>query len=527
MRKKLIAIVLLAAMVLSLAACGDKKKPGTIAYEVSDEPVTIKYYYANGSNGVEQYTQQVEDKLNEILHGMDGYEHITIELHPGASYSRDLMLAQSTGEQIDLVSTYGLDTSTMIVNGDFIPLDGLMEQFPDATSELPDWIVDYGKVNGTQYYIPTYQQAANLTYFLIPQEYVDMYMKAYNKTRDDISNAITHGTMDDKLDFLEDLVLAVRDATHSKTKWIFPTEYWADNLLSNVFFNQEYIANQQFGNYILREGADGPEYWGYTEDFKKLMERFAKWYKEGLLHNDCTSVNYHKFVGTNFLNDEAYVNWFKTDTCTEEYMENYYSEEYGIPMAAFRVTDHAYIPSEWEAGGHAIYADCEHPAEAMMIIELLRSKKGKEFYNTLVYGLEGIHWQWEDKENDRIITLEYDGPQGGTTYTCYKWNTGNVFNAWKNQSVKDGFYEYIVDGVEKGADTVFSPAMGIFWDTSNIKNQMIQVNAVQGEYGKTIYVAKDWEARYNEYIDKLKKAGIQDILDEFNRQYQEHLKSKQ
>ena len=526
MKKKGLALLLIVAMVLSLTACGDKKEQGSVTYEVSEEPVTIHYYYANGDNGVQQYTEQVEEKLNEILHGMKGYEHITIKLHPGASYSRDVMLAQASGEQIDLVSTYGLETSNMIVNGDFLVLDDLMEQFPDATSEIPDWVVDYGKVEGKQYFIPTYQQVANLTYFLIPQDYVNMYMKEYNKTRDDISKAITYGTMDDKLDFLEDLVLAVRKATNSKTKWIFPMEYWGDNLLSNVFFNQEYIVNTQFGNYILREGADGPEYWGYTEDYKKLMKRFAEWYQEGLLHNDCMTINYHKLTGANFLNKESYVNWFKTDTCSEEYMEEYYTEEYGIEMAAFRVTDHAYVPSEWEAGGHAIYADCEHPAEAMMIIELLRNKKGKEFYNTLVYGLEGIHWQWVDEDEDKIMTLEYDGPQGGTTYSAYKWNQGNVFNAWKNQSVKDGFYEYIVDEVEKGEDTVFSPAMGIFWDTSKIKNQMIQVNAIQGEYGKTIFVAKDWEARYNEYISKLEKAGIQDVLDELNRQYQEHLKSK-
>lgn len=526
MKKKLLALLLMAVMVLSLTACGGdgEKKTGKVSYEISDEPVTITYYY-NGSS-TDQYTKQVEEKLNEILHGMEGYEHISIELHPSGSYTRDLMLEQAAGSQIDIVSTYGLNYSTMVENGDFLALNDLMEQFPGATEEIPDWIVEYGDVNGTQYYIPTYQQTANLTYFLIPQEYLDMYLKEYNKTREDVSKAVTYGTMDDKLDFLEELVLAVRKGTNTKTKWIFPCEYWGENLLSNVFFNQEYLLNDQFGNYIMREGADGPEYWGYTEDFKKLMERFAKWYKEGLLHPECTTVNYHKLVGTNFLNKESYVNWFKTDTCTEEYMEKYYSEEYDIPMAAIRVTDHAYIPSEWEAGGHAIYTDCEHPAEAMMIIELLRNKKGKEFYNTLCYGLEGIHWQWDDQENDRIVTLEFDSWQGGTTYTSCKWVHGNVFNAYKNQSVKEGFYEYILDGVENGKDTVISPAKGIFWDTSRIKNQMIQVSAIQGEYGKTIYTAKDWEARYNEYISKLENAGINDILEDLNKQYQDFLKSK-
>lgn len=529
MKKRLIALLLVGCMALGLAACGKEEKE--ISYEVSDEPVTITYYYDNGAGGVQQYTEQVEQRLNEILQGIEGYEHITIELYPSGSHQRDLTLAQASGDPVDLVSTWGLDLNQMIKNGDFIELDSLMKQFPDAVADIPEWIVDYGKVFDHQYFIPTYQQVSNLGFFVVPEDYLNMYMKSTGKTMEDVSKLVTKGTLDDKLDFLEELCLAVREGTGSKNKWIFPEYNWntGSNTLSMGYFNQEYLGNQQFSPWVMREGEDGPEYWGYTEEFKKIMERYAEWYQKGLLHPDCTSIDSQKFTGTNFLNDSSYVNIFVQDTCSEEYLSEYYTDEYGLSTVAIRNTDHAYVPSEWEAGGHAIGADCEHPAEAMMIIELLRSEKGEEFYNTLVYGLEGIHWEWADQENDEITTLEFDGKQGGSatcTYSNYKWSQGNVFHAWKNQSYREGFNEYVIENVEKSEDTVFSPAMGIAWDFSDVKNQFIQVTAVENEYKRTIYTADDWEKRYDEYIEKLEAAGLQDVLDELDRQYQEVLKSK-
>ena len=233
MKKRLISMLLVICMVLSMAACG--KKNTEISYEVSDEPVTLRmYYYA----GYGEYTQAVQDELNKMLKEMKGYEHITIELCPSTNYQRDLQFDMAAGEQIDIVSTYNLsDLNNMIQNGDFIELDGLMAQFPDATAEIPEWIVEKGKLYGKQYFVPTYQQATNLTYFAIPTKYLEMYYDTYNKTEEDARNAITYGSVEDKLDFLEQLVLSVRKKTGSETKWIFPFEYWGKNLLSNDDFN--------------------------------------------------------------------------------------------------------------------------------------------------------------------------------------------------------------------------------------------------------------------------------------------------
>ena len=37
-------------------------------------------------------------------------------------------------------------------------------------------------------------------------------------------------------------------------------------------------------------------------------------------------------------------------------------------------------------------------------------------------------------------------------------------------------------------------------------------------------ISDDWEARYEEYIEKLENAGVQDVLDELASQYNEYKK---
>lgn len=526
MKKRLLGLLLVMILILSIVGCGKKKS--TAGFEVSDEPVTIHYYYSNPT-GVTEYTQQVEDRLNEILKGIDGYEHISMKLYPALDHEQNVTYATAAGKEIDLLNLYNYDINTAVVNGDLICLDELLEMFPDTMKDIPEWVQDYGKIDGEQYWIPTYQQAANLTYIAVPEDYFNMYLEAKNTTREETTALIQQGDMNDKLDFMEDLCEAVREETGKDTKWINPGERWstATNLLSNVFFNQEYLGGSEFEPLILREGDENPVYWGTTDEFKTLMKRYAEWYQDGLLHPDCNSLSWQQFIGSNYFNDESYVFEFLTDSASEENAEAYMEmQNGGIPMVCIRVTDHAYVPSNWAAGGHAIYADSQHPAEAMMIIELLRSDEGKEFYNTLVWGLEGIHYEWVDKETDTIKTLEFDTYQGGSSYAAYKFANGNAFKSWKNQAITEGYYDYIINDINEGEDTVFSPALGMTWNMKPVKNIYAQCLTVESEYLNTIFISDDWEARYNEYIEALEVAGVEQLVEELSNQYQDYLKSK-
>ena len=528
--KKILALVLAVVMMVGIcAACAKtpassqtvsqtESKADASSTAEPKKPITIRYYYANGA-GIQSKTVDVQKKLNEMLAGMEGYEHISLELVPMTDYQTNFTLDETAGKQIDLVATYGLDFTTLADAGSFIDLKDILAKFPEIMKELPEWLIEMGKYDGTQYYVPSYQQASNGTAILFPT----MYLEAAKITEDEARKVIQQGTLEEKLQFFEKYTKALREATGKQTKWIDNAIglSWVENL-------QEFV-DGDYGHLILREGAKGPEYWPMTEDAKKIFEYTAKWYQEGLYHPDVATWDKGKFEGKNVVNDESLSFCFSGLVASEEVIKE--GLGWSEPATVIQMHDHWYIGSKWAAGGNAIHSTCKNPDDAMSIVQLLMTKQGEEFYNTFIWGLEGVHWEWVDKANKRIKTLEFDGSQGRSdgTYTTWKWNVGNTFNAWKNQAVKDGQNEYILNEIHNGKNTVISPMMGYTWDLSTVKDQRADVGAVSDEYYGSLMNGihgKNWEAKYDEYMNKLKAAGIQDILDTVTKQYNDYTSSK-
>lgn len=509
--KKILSLALAIMMIVALGAV-------SLPALADEEPVLLTYYTEN-SSGEQEYTQQVADKLSEMLQAKG--INVKIELHPyasGGSYKTGFTLAQTSGQQIDLFTTYNIDFTTEVENGSVMPLDDLLAAHPDVVAEVPEWLVKMGRVNGTQYYIPTYQQATNGRYFIAP----NAYLEAANLTIEDVRKVMNHGTTAEKLDLLEKYCRDVRTATGKDTKWISMPPFYAMSWV-------EYI-DSNYGDLILREGAEGPEYWPLTDDAKIMYEYAAKWYKEGLIHPDVMTYNGSDFRDKNFLNDEALIVDWPESTSSEEMVINSRAWTQEVPSSCCMVFDHWYIGSKWAAGGNAIFATCEHPDEAMEVIRMLMTKEGEEIYNTLVWGLEGIHYEWVDRSIPRIKTLEYDSSQanaGTSTYDCRKWMVGNTFNCWLNQAMADDNYcQWLLDNVHNAASTTTSKVMGYTWNLMDTEDERAACKAVRDEYNASLsngIYGDDWEAKYEEYIAKLNASGLQNILDSVTEQYNSYV----
>ncbi len=506
-------ILSLALAIMMIVALGAVSLPAT----ADEEPVLLTYYMVN-SGGEEEYTAQVAEKFSEMLQAKG--INVKIELHPYAEpnggYQTGFTLAQTSGAQIDMFVTYALDFTTEVENGSVMPLDDLLAAHPDVVAEVPEWLVKMGRVNGTQYYIPTYQQATNGYYFIAP----NAYLEAANLTIEDVRKVMNHGTTAEKLDLLEKYCRDVRTATGKDTKWLSMPPFYAMSWV-------EYIDNN-YGDLILREGSDGPEYWPLTDDAKTMYEYAAKWYKEGLIHPDVMTYNGGDFNGKNFMNDESLVVDWPQNTCSEEMVLNTTSWTKDIPASTCLMFDHWYIGSKWAAGGNAIFATCEHPDEAMEVIRMLMTKEGEEIYNTLVWGLEGTHYEWVDRSIPRIKTLEFDSSQGGSgaTYECRKWEVGNTFNCWLNQAMADGFNEWLLENVHNAESTTTSKVMGYTWNLMDTEDERAACKAVRDEYAGSLnngIYGDEWEAKYEEYIAKLNASGLQNIMESVTEQYNSYV----
>lgn len=526
--KKLLALLLAVVMVVSLVACNTQKQPEETKAPAANKPeetkapetqaptdapkeeVTITFHFTN-FQGEQEHTGAVEEKLNELLDAMPGYEHISMDLVPyDTNFPANFALAEANGDQIDIVNHWLLDFDALVAQESVIPLDDLVAANPLVTSDIPEWLMEYGKYNGKLYYVPSYQSAYSNSFFWAPVEHFEYYYAASGNDRDDLADILQHGTLEERLAVMKDFRDAVAEGT-GNDKVTIPGVYYPFHM-----FNRDDL-EQSDGKMILLEGAEQPCYWTLSEEYETIIRQQNAWYKAGMMRapdegDDIAfeSENHTAFyISTGNMGEEAYAAGRSSATGGKE-------------CDAIRMMDHAYIPSKRGNGGNAIHATCEHPEEAMMIIGLLMSEESKEFFNTLCYGLEGIHYEWIDKEVGRIKTLQFDGSQGmaETTYCCWHWKAGNELNRWLNQSAgRDDYATYIENELHEHPTTVVSPCMGMTWDLAAFSDQLSQLAAVNGEYYATVYAAEDIDATLKEYQDKLIAAGAKDLEAEMIKQY--------
>ncbi|MNI76196.1 hypothetical protein D3C73_1324090 [compost metagenome] len=154
----------------------------------------------------------------------------------------------------------------------------------------------------------------------------------------------------------------------------------------------------------------------------------------------------------------------------------------------------------------------------------MSTAKGKDLYNLLVWGLEGTHYK---KTTDtRIETIGYAG-QGtaDAKYGLYKWAMGNVANSFETQADAEGYIKLFQEVNNKA---IKSPVLGFKPNPETVKTQIAQVQAVVKEYalGLRSGALPDYEHRYKEFIDKMKKAGSDKVIVEYQKQLDEYVKSK-
>ena len=157
----------------------------------------------------------------------------------------------------------------------------------------------------------------------------------------------------------------------------------------------------------------------------------------------------------------------------------------------------------------------KNPEKAVEFINLLHTDK--DLYNLVVFGVEGVNYKKiSDERVEKIENSGYDMKAQG-------WKFGNQFNQYLTPELPDGIWEKtkeINDNAER------SEILGFFLDDSMITTEISQCTKVRQEYSKRISAGVEDPAEYyDEYLDKLKKAGIYTIRDEVQRQIDEFKKN--
>ena len=112
-----------------------------------------------------------------------------------------------------------------------------------------------------------------------------------------------------------------------------------------------------------------------------------------------------------------------------------------------------------------------------------------------------------------------------TDTLIYDWLPVNVnfrtYPTWVTQDMIDIFNNW------DGDQTVYTKSFGFLFDSTPVETEYTQLLAVESEYLAPItYGFKDYDENIDEALERLKKAGLDTYMAEYQRQFTEWMNSK-
>ena len=488
---------LLAALTIAagcVAGCSGTK-------ENDGEVVTLTYVMAGP--GLQQDSEKVwaafNEKLNETVPGVK----VEFKVIPLAEYKQKVMLMQSAQEPIDIINNYGIDFMKEVKNGNFIALDDLIKEHGKGIQKaLPEWLLDYQKVDGEIYGIPSYQMCGGYRGILFfkdqAEQYLDMEALKKNLNENDEFNAETYDIL---TKYIEDLNAA---GNKFKTATIINVK------------GVEQIAGG-YGYAIMDENHTVKNIYA-SDEAKPRFEAAHEWYEKGYIREDALSATDDgNYTGKR----DGFPFWDETYT---PFVANQYSLKYGEELICIPYFEEYFTGMSNSAAGTSITSSCEHPELAMQVLNALQSDK--ELFNMLAFGIEGDHFT---KVTDDSIKVEYEGTQSGTSdrYGLWKWILGNTELAYNVDQVEPEEYKDWVFNVANKSEWK-SDLIGFMADTSGIQDYITQVNAIKDKYLQPLNVGclPNWEETFNNYQKEVSQVGGEEIRKELQRQVDEFLAAK-
>ena len=199
------------------------------------------------------------------------------------------------------------------------------------------------------------------------------------------------------------------------------------------------------------------------------------------------------------------------NTSVFTYMEQAEKTE-GVQCTAYDITqDHLVGAEAYSNNDMAITAGSQNPERAAMVLDLM--KFDTYLNKLLLLGIEGEHYSINEQN-------EYTELENSTNYAAF---STSVSWAIKNGDLTEGGVpereKAITDAWEERV--VMNPTITFVFDDTNVKSYMSAVDSVLADYIPMLQLGlvDDVDATIDECVQKCYDAGLQNIYDEFNTQY--------
>ncbi len=496
--KRILALVLTAAMAFTAVACSDptaQPDAGSTDAAVSKEDGSydqVTYAYCTFNNiPTEEDLDEVEEAINKITREKIGAE-ITLMPIQIFEYSSKINLALQGGEKIDIFESLGDFGSYVSTDMCYDITDMIDTYAPGAKEIVGDSWLEACKSNGVLYGIPTMKPIA-LTPMLI--------------YRQDIADELNIDMS--KVNSIEDVtsVLETVKAGHPDMIPLAAVQTGEIGLSTN-YGEVDFLNDDRYKPIGVLMGDDltVTDLYG-TDRFKDLCKLVRGWYNNGLVMQDAATTNSaaaETMSSGNYFGYLAAYSYPEEDTAVS--LE---AQVAGYDLGAKIIGDAYLSTSDINAITFMIASTTDVPEAALKFLDLTYTDP--EVINLLIYGIEGRDYV---KNADGSVSYPEGQDAATVPYTAQLscGTLGNFFNMYQMGVANPDSLQWELDQ-NKNAKT--SPAMGFTFDSSNVKTQYTAVLNVISQYLPGLICGSlDPDTEIDKFIQALNDAGYQDILNE-------------
>ncbi len=509
---KRITAVFLAAVLFALTGCGNKQtqkdneakqtesvpksteetKASEGENKVAKSDIVIHWYMPMaGSNMDDQLL--VEEAANKIVEEKLGF---TFKFHliESGNYTEKMTTMISTGEEFDICFT-GTWTNSFNRNADggaFLPLNDLLDKYgQDILKKEDPRALTAATKNGEILTIPGQSPYSSSMSYVFKKDLIDKYNIDYKDLN-------TPEKLESYLALIKenepDMIPLTKNAGGS-------------------FFN----------NLCDVDGAPCIRYDNNTDEFSNVFEN-EQWIAAKKIRKNWNDKGY---FASNVLEQTDVTAEAKTGKYAVLGSTGYYSEDgskssgiYGFDCVESYVGNSLITSAIMLGQTNAISITSKHPEEAMQLLNLVWADP--ELSNTLAYGVEGIDYTVDTSNTTEKTVI----PNSGSEQKWVIWHNwvGPLFDQWNSSWNSTESLRQMQENNEKGTAV---KCLGFSFDSSNVRTEVAQLSAIYSEVNSVFDVGAmpDFDKYLKETQERVKEAGIDTLLEEVNKQYQEWKKA--
>lgn len=472
----------------TLSGCG--KSAGT--NESGQEIVELTWYQVGDS---QKDVQMVMDKVNEYTMEKIGVKLNVISVGWG-DYNQKMQVVINTGDKWDMCFTcsWANDYLQNVQKGAFLELDEILtaegkEMFESIDSRF--W--EAARVGGKIYGVPSEKEIGSCPMWVFTKEYVDKY---------DIPYQDIH-TLED----LEPWLALIQEKEPDVVPMYLTRDYSAPTYMDKI---QDPIGIEYDDDTLTVKNVFE------TERMKETLNTMRKYYLAGYINKDAATAY-----------DDKAVKRFVTKGDGQPYAELIWGKDLGYEVVASEIMETKVTNASARGAMTAVNKNSEHPEKAVELLNLINT----DVYlrNLLNYGIEGVHYEFVDVPADEMEAAK-DKPyvldkkikqieETKKDYSVPYWVQGGLFNTYvlDNEPVdKWSTFKEFNDASEE------APSFGFDFNLDPVSTQVAGFRNVLDEFGKSLYTGSvDPEEYLPQLQKKLEATGVQDVIDEMQRQIDE------